>query len=63
MKENQELDKNSVCANFAHTVEDGKIYNTKYYYLRAIIAVGYRVNSYKATENSYVKTIEEKLCR
>ena len=63
MKENQELDKNSVCANFAHTVEDGKIYNTKYYSLRAITTVGYRVNSYKATENSYVKTIEEKLCR
>ncbi|MCD4742900.1 MAG: virulence RhuM family protein [Desulfobacteraceae bacterium] len=46
----KELDKNSVCANFAHTAEDGKKYNTKYYNLRAITAVGYRVNSHRATE-------------
>ena len=45
-----ELDENSVCANFAHTAEDGKTYNTKYYNLRAITAVGYRVNSHRATE-------------
>ncbi|MBN2834136.1 MAG: virulence RhuM family protein, partial [Candidatus Delongbacteria bacterium] len=40
-----ELDESSVCANFAHTAEDGKTYNTNYYSLEAIIAVGYRVNS------------------
>ena len=45
-----ELNENSVCANFAHTAEDGKTYNSKYYNLRAITAVGYRVNSHRATE-------------
>lgn len=33
-----------------HTAEDGKTYSTKYYNLDAIIAVGYRVNSYQATQ-------------
>ncbi len=45
----EELSLNSVCANFAHTAEDGKTYNTNFYNLDAIIAVGYRVNSLKAT--------------
>jgi len=45
-----ELEENSVCANFAHTAEDGKTYNTKYYNLRAIVAIGYRVNSHRAIE-------------
>lgn len=45
-----ELSEESVCAKFAHTAEDGKIYNTNYYSLDAIIAVGYRVNSMKATQ-------------
>jgi len=45
-----ELEENSVCANFAHTAQDGKTYNAKYYNLRAITAVGYRVNSHRATE-------------
>ncbi len=40
-----ELQEDSVCANFAHTAEDGKKYQTKFYSLEAIIAVGYRVNS------------------
>jgi len=40
-----ELEKDSVCAKFAHTAEDGKEYQTKFYSLEAIIAVGYRVNS------------------
>ncbi len=47
-KEN-ELDENSVCAKFAQTADDGKTYNYKFYSLSAIIAVGYRVNSEKAT--------------
>lgn len=46
----KELDKNSVCAIFAHTASDGKKYNTQYYNLDAIISVGYRINSYKATK-------------
>ena len=45
-----ELVKNSVCAIFAHTAADGKKYNTQYYNLDAIISVGYRVNSMKATK-------------
>jgi hypothetical protein len=46
----EELDKNSVCAKFAHTAADGKIYNTQYYNLDAILSVGYRVNSKRATK-------------
>ena len=46
----QELDEKSVCAKFAHTAEDGKKYQTNFYNLDAIIAVGYRVNSKKATQ-------------
>lgn len=45
-----ELNEEAVCAKFAHTAEDGKTYNTNYYNLDAIIAVGYRVNSKKATQ-------------
>ena len=44
-----ELDENSVCAFFAQTADDGKTYRYKFYSLPAIIAVGYRVNSKKAT--------------
>ncbi len=44
-----ELEESSVCANFAHTATDGKTYTTKFYNLDAIISVGYRVNSRKAT--------------
>lgn len=46
----QELDKDSVSAKFAHTAEDGKTYQTQFYNLDAIISVGYRVNSYQATQ-------------
>ena len=45
-----ELEEDSVCANFAHTAEDGKVYQTKFYSLEAIIAVGYRVNSERGTQ-------------
>ncbi len=45
-----ELAEASVCAKFAHTAADGKKYTTKHYNLDAIIAVGYRVNSYEATQ-------------
>ena len=44
-----ELDENSVCAKFAQTADDGKTYNYKFYSLAAIIAVGYRINSERAT--------------
>jgi hypothetical protein len=45
-----ELIKNSVCQDFRHTAEDGKEYQTKFYSLEAIIAVGYRVNSERGTQ-------------
>jgi hypothetical protein len=32
-----ELEKDSVCAKFAHTAEDGKVYQTAFYNLDAII--------------------------
>lgn len=46
----KELVKESVCAKFAHTADDGKKYKVNFYNLDAIIAVGYRVNSAKATQ-------------
>ena len=45
-----ELEENSVCAKFAQTADDGKTYNYKFYSLSAIIAVGYRTNSERATQ-------------
>jgi len=45
-----ELDEKSVCAKIAHTAPDGKTYNSQFYNLDVIIAVGYRVNSLKATQ-------------
>ena len=46
----KELDENSVCAKFAHTADDGKTYQYKFYALSAIIAVGYRTNSARAMQ-------------
>ncbi|WP_428737695.1 virulence RhuM family protein [Sulfurimonas sp.] len=48
--ESQELEEDSVSAKIAHTAEDGKKYNTKFYNLDAILSVGYRVNSLQATQ-------------
>ncbi|MDD5081436.1 MAG: RhuM family protein [Candidatus Omnitrophica bacterium] len=45
----KELSFKSVCSILEHTVTDGKNYKTKFYNLDAIISVGYRVNSAKAT--------------
>lgn len=45
-----ELEKNSVVKKFLTTAKDGKKYNVSHYNLDAIIAVGYRINSKKATE-------------
>lgn len=62
--ESAELQQDSACAKFAHTAEDGKIYNTQFYNLDAVISVGYRVNSLQATRfrqwttkilNEYIK--------
>lgn len=46
----KELNKNSAVKNFLTTASDGKSYNVLHYNLDAIIAVGYRINSKKATE-------------
>lgn len=45
-----ELEKDSVVKKFLTTARNGKNYNVLYYNLDAIIAVGYRINSKKATE-------------
>ena len=45
-----ELEEEAVCRKFRHTASDEKSYNTKYYNLDAIISVGYRVNSVRATQ-------------
>jgi len=44
-----ELNKDSVTQKIRATASDGKNYNTNFYSLDAIIAVGYRVNSKEAT--------------
>ncbi len=48
--ESGELAEHSVVSILETTASDGKTYKTKYYNLDAIIAVGYRVNSYQATQ-------------
>lgn len=45
-----ELQENSVIRKFRNTAADGKSYLTQFYNLDAIISVGYRVNSVRATQ-------------
>lgn len=45
-----ELAEDSVCRKFRQTAADGKNYQVKYYNLDAVISVGYRVNSVRATQ-------------
>jgi len=45
-----ELSDDSVIRNFRIAAADGKFYDTKFYMLDAILAVGYRVNSVEATQ-------------
>jgi len=48
-----EVDKNATCKDFLQVQKEGNREvkrNSKYYNLKAIIAVGYRVNSHRATE-------------
>ena len=45
-----ELEKNSVTEKISATASDGKNYLTQFYNLDAIISVGYRVNSARATQ-------------
>ncbi len=46
----EELEENAVIRKFRITAKDGKNYVTNFYNLDAIISVGYRVNSKKATQ-------------
>jgi hypothetical protein len=48
--ESAELDEDSVVSILETTAVDGKNYKTRYFNLDAIIAVGYRVNSKRATQ-------------
>ena len=48
--ESGELDKNTTSSILEHVGETRQTYTTKYYNLDAIISVGYRVNSRKATQ-------------
>ncbi|RKH05559.1 cell filamentation protein Fic [Corallococcus sp. CA053C] len=48
--ESGELAEASVISILETTAADGKTYKTRFYNLDAIIAVGYRVNSYQATQ-------------
>jgi prophage maintenance system killer protein len=45
-----ELDKETTCSILEHVAEHGQKYQTKRYNLDAIISVGYRVNSTRATQ-------------
>lgn len=48
--ESNELQEKSVISILETTASDGKNYKTKYYHLKAITAIGYRVNTHRATE-------------
>ena len=46
----KELEENSVISKMETTAADGKKYKTNFYNLKAVVAIGYRVNSHRATE-------------
>lgn len=46
----KELDARSVCAKFAQTAADGKMYQVHVYNLDVVLSVGYRTNSKRAVE-------------
>ena len=48
--QSEELQEGSVIRKFRNTAADGKSYLTQFYNLDAIISVGYRVNSVRATQ-------------
>jgi prophage maintenance system killer protein len=61
----KELIQDAVCAKFAHTANDGKIYNVAHYNLDVIISVGYRIKSKIATQFRIwaTKTIKDHLIK
>ena len=48
--ESGEVNADSVISKMEITADDGKLYNTAFYSLDAVISVGYRVNSVRATQ-------------
>jgi 3-dehydroquinate dehydratase len=44
-----ELDENSVCKEFLHTGNDGKMYSVKHYNVKMTVALGFRVKSEMGT--------------
>lgn len=46
----KELTEKTVSSILEHTAKDGKIYKTKFYNLDAVISIGYKVNSKRATQ-------------
>ena len=44
-----EVDEVATCAKFAQVADNGKTYQYKFYALAVVIAVGYRINSARAT--------------
>lgn len=44
------MSESTTCAKFAQVADNGKTYHYKFYSLPAIIAVGYRTNSTRATQ-------------
>lgn len=62
--ESGELDEKSTCAFFAQVADNGKTYRYKFYSLPAIIAVGYRTNSQRATQfRQWATTVLETFTR
>lgn len=63
--ESKELEPDSVCAKFAHTAADGKVYEVEFFNLDAILSVGYRVNSRRGTQFRIwaTRTLREHLLR
>lgn len=45
-----ELERKAVCAKFAHTAADGKVYNIQCFSLDVVISVGYRVKSKRGVQ-------------
>ncbi len=45
-----ELSEDSVCKEYLHTAKDGKSYNTKFYSLEMILAIGFRVRSKRGVQ-------------
>lgn len=60
-----ELEEYSVSSILEHTAQDNKIYRVKFYNLDAILSIGYRVNSKKATQFRIwaTKTLREYLIK